>query len=155
MNEIKSQVDEFDSYVEDIFNRLAINTGMSTEAETEEESSNRDYRNATEPSNPGDHLTTESLTPIQSSSNLLNIERQQQQQQQQPSTPSNLSIVQINDIISNSTNDISLPVTNTININTTNTNTKKETYNKDEIVKKINDNKKEKVSGLKKLSIYF
>jgi len=133
MNEIKTQVDEFDMYVEDIFNKLALDTNLVTEADTEEQP-NRFAITETEHYNPAEHLTTESLTPIHSSINLTNI-----QNQPQPSIPSTLSTVQTNDIT---------PTTDSNNnvVNTLNNNTKKEVYNNNtDTLKKNNDNKKVRI----------
>ncbi|OUM70058.1 hypothetical protein PIROE2DRAFT_68468 [Piromyces sp. E2] len=132
INEIKTGVDEFDLYVEDIFNKLALDTNLTTEADTEE-SPNRNNRAATEHYNPGEHLTTESLTPIQSSNNLTNIPNQPQQ-----SIPSTLRTSQTNDITTS--NDVN---NNNNVVNTLNNNVKKEAFNNDTL-KKNNENKKEK-----------
>jgi len=133
-NEVKNHVDEFDLYVEDIFNKLALDTNLTTEADTEA-SPNRFNRAATEHYNPAEHLTTESLTPIHSSLNLTAIPNQSYQP-----VPSTLSTVQTNDIT---------PTTETNNnvaVNTLNNNTKKEAYNNEtDTLKKNNDNKKEKI----------
>jgi len=166
-NEVKSHTDEFDLYVEDIFNKLVLDNVLSPEAESEE-SPDRYSRNATEHFN--DHLTTESLTPIPSNSNILNIRQQSQPQSsqlsqelqkseeseefeeseesqesqqlqqplQQPIIHSNLSSNH-----SNVTPSEIVPANNNA-INTSNTNTKKETFNNDKSLKKNNETKKDK-----------
>ena len=132
MNEIKTQVEEFDLYVEDILNKFALDTNITTEADTEA-NPNRFNRAATEQYNPAEHLTTESLTPIHSSINLTNIPNQTFQP-----VPSSLSTVQTNDITPTTE-------TNNIAVNTINNNTKKEVYNHEsDTLKKNNDNKKDK-----------
>jgi len=123
MNEIKNQVDEFDMYVEDILNR--INTEMDTEVNPVGY-----HTGATEPMVPGEALTTESLSPTHSNQNLINIANH-------PQLPSSLSVVQ--------TNDITSPAVESNNaVNTLNTNAKKEVY-ANEIIKKANENKKDKM----------
>jgi len=126
LNEVKSNEDEFDLYVEDIINKLVLDTNLTTEAQTEETPN----RAETEHNNPNDQLTTESLTPIPSNNN---ISRTQQPQ----STPSNLSTVQ--NIIPT---DVNPPVNNSLN--TLNVNSKKENYNNTSPLKKNNENKKDK-----------
>jgi len=136
MNEIKNQVDEFDMYVEDILNR--INTEMDTEVNPVGY-----HTGATEPMVPGEALTTESLSPTHSNQNLINIANH-------PQLPSSLSVVQ--------TNDITSPAVESNNaVNTLNTNAKKEVY-ANEIIKKANENKKDKVNFfffLKKIRVFF
>jgi len=165
-NEIKSHVDEFDIYVEDMFNKLVLDGVLSSEAETEE-SADKNSRNATEQSNG--HLTTESLTPFLDNINILNIQQQMQPQSSQllqelqiteesekseesqksqlPQQPqqSQSSIVQsnLNPTHSNVIPSETIPVTNNA-INTSNTNAKKEAFNNDTSLKKNNETKKDK-----------
>jgi len=128
-NETKSNEDDFNVYVEDIINKLALDTNLTPEAQTEEPN-----REITEHYNPAEQLTTESLTPIPSSNNISIIQQQHQQ------TPSNLRIVQ-----NISSSDTDTPVNNNT-INVSNTNFRKETCNNDTSnLKKNNENKKEKV----------
>jgi hypothetical protein len=127
-NETKSNEDDFNIYVEDIINKLALDTNLTPEAQTEEPN-----REITEHYNPAEQLTTESLTPIPSSNNISIIQQQHQQ------TPSNLRIVQ-----NISSSDTDTPVNNNT-INVSNTNFRKETCNNDTSnLKKNNENKKEK-----------
>jgi len=165
-NEIKSHADEFDIYVEDMFNKLVLDGVLSSEAETEE-SADKNSRNATEQSNG--HLTTESLTPFLDNINILNIQQQMQPQSSQllqelqiteesekseesqksqlPQQPqqSQSSIVQsnLNPTHSNVIPSETIPVTNNA-INTSNTNAKKEAFNNDTSLKKNNETKKDK-----------
>jgi len=133
MNETKSNEDDFDEYVEDIINKLALDTNLAAvEAQTEETPN----RAATENNNSGDQLTTESLTPIPSTNDIPTIQPQPQPQQQQQSASTNLNTIQ--NIIPS---DIIL--VNNSN-NTLNVNTKKENYNNDISLKKNNENKKDK-----------
>ncbi|ORX41893.1 hypothetical protein BCR36DRAFT_338574 [Piromyces finnis] len=129
INEIKSRVNEFDLYVEDIINKLALDTNLTTEVETEEDSNRYNRATSTEPDNPNDYLTTESLTPTQNNLNLSNIQNQQ--------VLSNLNTVQTNDITQTTTEF------NNNTVNVLNNNTKKEAFNGD-IIKKNNEDKKDK-----------
>lgn len=155
-NEVKSHIDEFDLYVEDIFNKLILDSGLSPEAETEE-SPDRYNRDATE--HFADHLTTESLTPIPSNSNIINIQQQshpsqlsQELQISEESEESQISQQPKPQIISSNLNSTTpsnvipsetIPIANNT-INNTNENTKKETFNNDTSLKKNNEPKKDK-----------
>jgi len=130
-NEIKSQVDAFDMYVEDVFNNLALDAKLVTESVTEE-NPNRHSRVSTEPCIPGEPLSIESLTPTHSSHHLENISSQPQ-----TTVPSSLNIVQTND-------ETPVVESNTNAVNTFNANSKKEIYNND-VIKKTNENKKDKM----------
>ena len=134
-NETKSSVDDFDIYVEDVFNRLALDTNMSPEAETEE-STNRYNRTATEESEPDDPLVSEPLTISPDSNNVIIFQRREPRFIIIPSNSPNLNNVQVH--IEEANHDTNPPATNT--------NTKKESYSTDILVKKSNDTKKEKVN---------
>jgi len=130
-NEVKPNTDDLDLYV-GVFNRLTLDNQQTTEPATEE-TPNRLNGVSTEYNRPGDNLTTESLTPIPSVTNIQNI-----QYHPQP-IPSNLSIVQ-----NITPNEITPPNNNAVN--TLNTNTKKEAFNNDTTnLKIINENKKDKI----------
>jgi len=133
-NETKSHADEFDLYVEDVFNRLALDANISPEAETEA-STNRYNRAATEESDPDDPLVSEPLTINPGSNNVFILQRGEPQVLVIPSNPSpHLNNVQIH--LEETNHDTNPPATNT--------NTKKESYNNDILVKKNNETKKEK-----------
>jgi len=172
-NEIKSPIDGFDLYVEDIFNRLALENNLSPEAEadteetpsrvtvtrlspenylTEATTEGTQFRFSVKPSNSDNHLTTVEETQGRFTVTRINpdnhlIESLTLANNNSNTRPSSEQPSSLNTTTQSTDNPISTsentPAFNNI-VNSVNVNIKKEVYSDSTGLKKNNENKKDK-----------